>query len=167
MVYLSLWEKHWTIFYKALSERGYTLRKRYNLAGESVSGPDSRIDSDPTTKEYLYRFMVSVPKCLITLPPLLIMHLEGGLQTHNAAIRRSDNQRVMIKVLSSPFREHLALHEHEIHTWLLSDGRDKDPANHTVRIFETLRLTAIDYDASLIPGVTEDTPVYYSLKTEC
>lgn len=72
----------------------------------------------------------------------------------------------MIKVLSSPFREYLALHEHEIHTWLLSDGREKDPANHTIPILETLRFT-VDYDASATPKITEDTPVYHSLETEC
>ena len=72
----------------------------------------------------------------------------------------------MIKVLSSPFREHLALHEHEIHTWLLSDGRDSDPSNHTIPILDTLRFT-LNENTLVVPREMEDTPVYHSLETEC
>jgi len=67
MVYLNLWEKHWTLFYNTLSERGYTLPQRYNPANDSPSEPGPRIDLDPTTTEHLYRYMVRahqyIPLC--------------------------------------------------------------------------------------------------------
>jgi len=82
MVYLSPWERHWTIFHKTLSERGYALPQRYNVAGGSTSCLDSRIDLDPATTEHLYRYMVSSLGAHTALP-LIKMHPEGGPQTHD------------------------------------------------------------------------------------
>ena len=73
-----------------------------------------------------------------------------------AAIRHSDNRRVLIKVIVSPFREFSAPNEHEIHTWLLSDERDKHPENHTIPILETLRCTV-----DLPLGTHSAAPVYH------
>jgi len=72
---------------------------------------------------------------------------------------------VLIKVVVSPFRQFLARNEHEIHTWLLSDGRNKDPENHTIPIHETLRFP-IDWLPNTALGVTDDMEVNHPLTME-
>jgi len=71
--------------------------------------------------------------------------LTNLLQEHRrhttAAICQSDNRRVLLKVVVSLFRQLSAINEHKVHTWLLSDGRENDPDNHTILILEILRFS--------------------------